>query len=48
MVKVWDVLVPCRETVINDLFGCIFWTRHDLADKIEKKTLDDLKGWLAR
>lgn len=40
--------VSCSETKINDLLGCTFRTRHNLADIIEKNTLNDLKAWLAQ
>lgn len=34
MIEVRDVLVLCSETEINDLLGCTFQTRHDLAKHI--------------
>lgn len=46
-VEVQGRLVSCSETDINDLLYCSTRDRHLLVDKIEKNTLDDLKGWLA-
>ncbi|WMV58161.1 hypothetical protein MTR67_051546 [Solanum verrucosum] len=39
--------VKCSSSEINEVFGCSRDFMHDYIDLIKKKTLDDLKGWLA-
>uniref|UniRef100_M1DWW1 Gag-pol protein n=1 Tax=Solanum tuberosum TaxID=4113 RepID=M1DWW1_SOLTU len=39
--------VKCSRTDINEVLGCTTNVIHVLVDQIQKKTLDDLKGWLA-
>uniref|UniRef100_M1DB07 Putative plant transposon protein domain-containing protein n=1 Tax=Solanum tuberosum TaxID=4113 RepID=M1DB07_SOLTU len=38
--------VKCRNTDINEVLGCTVNVIHFLVDQIQKKTLDDLKGYL--
>lgn len=45
--KVRGVPILCNKTDINNLLGCIFQLWHDLADMVEKETLDDIKAWFA-
>uniref|UniRef100_M1DWJ0 Putative plant transposon protein domain-containing protein n=1 Tax=Solanum tuberosum TaxID=4113 RepID=M1DWJ0_SOLTU len=38
--------VKCSNTDINEVLGCIMNVIHYFVDRIQKNTLDDLKGWL--
>lgn len=47
-VVVRDRKVKCRSTDINEVLGCTMNVIYYFVDKIQKNTLDDLKGLLAR
>jgi len=44
---VWGKKVKCSSSDINVVLRCSRDFMHDYIDLIKKKTLDDLKGWLA-
>jgi len=46
-VVVQGKMVKCSSTKINEVLGCTMNVIHFLVVQIQKKTLDDLKGWLA-
>uniref|UniRef100_M1DES6 Putative plant transposon protein domain-containing protein n=1 Tax=Solanum tuberosum TaxID=4113 RepID=M1DES6_SOLTU len=46
-VVVWGKKVKCISIEINEVLGCTMDVMHYYIDLIQKKTLDDLKGWLA-
>lgn len=46
-VEVWGVQVPCSQTEINDILGCVHRDKNDIEEITKVQMFDDMKAWLS-